>query len=174
MFRFLLAASLGLAFSSAGFAQSEPADAPVKVSLVAAKVVTADGKEKLVPADAAKPGEVVRYTATYKNDSDKGVKKLQATVPVPVGTEVLLESIKPAGAKASLDKEHFEAIPLKREEEMPDGKKRLVNVPTNEYRAIRWSLEDLGAGKSTAVSVDVRLLISAPKATEAGKQEGAK
>jgi uncharacterized repeat protein (TIGR01451 family) len=148
-----------LIFSGLPFVSGAQEKEPV-ISLLTAKKVTADakGKEKLESADTAKPGEVIQYEATYRNQSDKDVSNLKATVPIPVGMELLADSAKPSPAEASLDGKTYEAFPLKRTVTLPDGTTAEEAVPLSQYRSLRWNVGDLKAGKSASVTARAKLI----------------
>jgi uncharacterized repeat protein (TIGR01451 family) len=150
-----------LAAPSTAQAQSK---GDVVVSLVAQRVSKAsDGKEILAPADRAFPGEVVQYDAHYRNTSDRGVRNLEPTLPIPAGLEFLLDSAKPAPAQASVDGRTFAPFPLMRKVTRPDGTVEEQPVPPAEYRALRWSIGDLPAGEAVTVSARARLSVTASK-----------
>jgi len=132
----------------------------VVVTLKAQKVVrTSDGKEVLQVADRAMPGEVIQYDALYRNQGRTGVRNLQPTLPIPAGLEYLPDSANPAPSKASVDGKNFAPIPLMRQVALPDGKTKEEPIPTSEYRALRWDLGELDAGKNTLVSARARLAV---------------
>lgn len=142
----------------ASFCGAHAAD-PVKVTLKAAKVVTSGAKraEKLVSAEAAKPGDVLQYDALYRNESGAKIGNLQATLPIPDGLEVLTESLKPAGAQASVDGKTFGPLPLMRNATAPDGTAVQEEVPAREYRVLRWSAPTLLPSAQFSVSARARL-----------------
>jgi uncharacterized repeat protein (TIGR01451 family) len=149
----LLAGALGAARPA--FAQNKT---DVAVSLVAQKVATGkDGREVLRPADRAFPGEVVQYDALYRNTSARSVRNLAPTLPIPPGLEYVPDSAKPAPAQASVDGKAFAPFPLLRPVKQADGTVLQRPVPWSEYRALRWSMGDLDAGKSVTVSARARL-----------------
>ena len=49
---------------------------------------------------------------------------------------------------ASTDGVAFDALPLKRKVKKADGRELLEEVPLVEYRALRWQVGQLGAGKT--------------------------
>jgi len=147
--------ALSLFTASAAFAQKAPD--PVESVLVARKVVMAEGRESLVDAADAKPGEVIEYVATYRNSGKGAVTGMQATMPIPPQTEFIAGSARPAQAKASLDGRSFADIPLKRTVER-DGRRIEVEVPYREYRYLRWFAAELGGGKSAAYTARVRVI----------------
>ena len=159
-----------LALVAAGFAGATPLPAqtapkgPVAISLTAQKVTKdAEGKEALKPADRAMPGEVVQYEALYKNTSDHGVKDLQPTLPIPAGLEFLPETVNPMPAFASIDGRVFAPFPLVRKVTKPDGTIEEQAVPASQYRALRWTVGGLDAGKSILVSARARLALNTAK-----------
>jgi uncharacterized repeat protein (TIGR01451 family) len=132
---------------------------PLTASLEAHKVVLAEGKEQLVAAAEAKPGDVLEYRATYRNISAKALRAVMATLPVPSsGVEYLPNTAAPAGVEASIDGAQFAPAPLKRVVMTPDGRPQQQLVPASEYRFLRWPLGDLPAGASKTVSARVRVV----------------
>ena len=133
------------------------ARAEVKVEMKAEKISIQQGKETTSPATQAAPGDVVQYTATYKNTDKKPAQQVFATLPVPAATEYVSGSAVPAGAMASTDGTKFSPIPLKRLVKNSAGKTVEQEIPFSEYRALRWSLGDLAGGESRTVSARVKL-----------------
>jgi uncharacterized repeat protein (TIGR01451 family) len=150
----VMAMVVGGAISSA----TVRADEMVKVNLEVKKVaIDADGKEVLQSADSARPGDLLQYTAIYHNTGKKSIKGLEATLPIPAYTEYLPDSVKPAGAKASWDREHFAAMPLKRIVKRENGIDIEQVVPYAEYRSLRWYPGELSAGEERRFSTRVRV-----------------
>jgi uncharacterized repeat protein (TIGR01451 family) len=133
------------------------AQAEVKVEMKAEKVNIQQGKEVLSPAKQAAPGDVLQYTATYKNVDKAPATQVDATLPIPTGTEYIPGTATPAGAWASTDGIKFSPIPLKHMVKNSDGKMIEQEVAFSEYRALRWSLGDLAGGASRTVSARVRV-----------------
>lgn len=127
------------------------------VSLLARKVLVADGREKLVTAERALPGEVIQYDARYRNQSKGTVRQLAPTLPIPAGMVFVPDSATPAPAQASLDGKTFAPLPLKRRITRPDGQVVEEEIPATEIRAVRWQVGDLAAGGTTNVIARVRL-----------------
>jgi hypothetical protein len=150
----------------------------VVVTMEVKKVVKADdGKESLESADQAKPGDILQYTATYTNKAKKVWRDLEATIPVPPFTEYVPGSGRPAGAKASLDGQAFQTIPLRRKVKQTDGKEVVQLVPYGEYRTLRWFVGKLSENQELKFSTRVKVLSneapaapSADKAGEGGKK----
>lgn len=159
-FRHTAGLVIGLAFAFGALAQKD--NGPVQSRLEQAKVVrAADGKESLAPAEATRPGDVVEYTATYRNAGDKAVRNLEATLPIPAETELVGGSERPAGARASIDGKTFGTLPLKRKK-LVQGRELEEAVPMREVRYLRWSVGELPAGQSTVFSARVKLLEDRP------------
>lgn len=144
-----------ISFLFAAQVTAAPAAVPAKkeavqINLELFKVVTKDGKETLVGAKEAKPGETLEYRATYKNVSKAPVRNLAATLPVPKGMEYQIKTAIPAGAEATIDNVTYSAIPL-----IDATKKELI--PTSQYRALRWKVGELAAEKSIVVSARMKI-----------------
>lgn len=146
-------------FALALLSQQTFAAEPLTATLEAHKVVLADnGKEQLIAASEAKPGDVLEYRATYRNISQKPLRAVMATLPVPSsGVEYLPNTAIPAGVEASINGAQFAPAPLKRLVTTADGKPRQQLVPPAEYRFLRWPIGDLPAGASKTVSARVRV-----------------
>jgi hypothetical protein len=56
-----------------------------------------------------------------------------------------------------LDGVKYDAVPLKRQVKDKTGKQVTVLVPVSEYKALRWSLGAINAGKVMTVSARVRV-----------------
>ncbi|OYZ02020.1 MAG: hypothetical protein B7Y42_02965, partial [Polaromonas sp. 28-63-22] len=66
----------------------------------------------------------------------------------------------------------FAAMPLMRSVRQPDGSQRSEAVPLADYRALRWNVGTLAAGRSAVVSLRVRIdapATAAPAAKSASK-----
>lgn len=151
----------------------------VTSALVAQRVDMVNGQAVLRPATQARPGDVISYTSTYRNNGGNAVSKMLAVVPVPTGTTLLGESITPASAQATTDGQTYAAMPLLRNVKQPDGSTRPMPVPLAEYRAVRWDIGSLGSGQSVAVSLQVRVdaplaSLTAPVAPASSPQPAAK
>lgn len=169
--------ALALAIALPALAQSsaaKPADQAVAIELAQHKVVKgADGKEQFVDAASVKPGDIVEYSATYKNRSDKPVSGLVASLPVPGGTEYVAKSASAHGVAveaATLDG-RFGGEPLMRKAATPPGAvAKIEPVPYAEYRSLRWKLGTLAAHTSTVVKARVQvssLTVATAEATPA-------
>lgn len=135
-----------------------PARDPVEARLEVRKIVRApDGRESASAAAAVKPGDVLEYVVTYRNNGGNAVRDFAATLPIPPATELVAGSERPAGAQASVDAREFNAVPLKRKVRR-DGREVEEAVPFRDYRALRWWAPELKAGQSLRYSARVKVL----------------
>ena len=125
---------------------------PLQIKLVRAKVVFENGRESVQNAAVAQPGEILEEVATYTNTSKSVLKRVEATLPVPPNTELVMASIKPSNAKASVDGNIFANTPLKRKVRAPNGVEVELVVPLGEYRYLRWYPGDLQPEQSRSFS----------------------
>lgn len=117
------------------------------------------GRESFQPADRVKPGDTVEYRAAYRNTSNRSLRKVVATLPVPINAMAYLpDSAKPGGVQVSLDGEHFAAPPLFRNVTLPDGRKARREVPPGEYRYLRWVIDELPPQSSATLTARMQLL----------------
>ena len=146
------AGALCLTAATSAFARDD-----VMVRLTASKVAaTKDGKEKFIAAETARPGEVIQYEAAYRNETQREIKGLEATVPIPAGLELLPESFRPVSALASVNGADFAAMPLMKP--VADAAGKTVPVPLGEYRALRWAIPQLAPGATAIVKLRARVL----------------
>ncbi|HUX74101.1 MAG TPA: hypothetical protein VMV25_09460 [Steroidobacteraceae bacterium] len=131
--------------------------AVVTSKLQVRQVQSEHGHERLGLAAAAKPGDLLQYRAVYRNSGDAPATHLLARVPVPLGTTLLTDSLKPAGAEASTDGTHFAPLPLMQSVSGKDGKRHRQPVPAADIRAVRWNLRTLAPGQSARVLLRVRI-----------------
>ena len=146
-----------------GYAQGNTGNDPLRVRLLHQRVVTAtDGGERYVPAEHAKPGDLIEYRATYTNQVQTNLSGVLATLPIPAGMVYAPAGITPKPVLASLDGARFEPVPIKRMVKNPDWTKALKEVPLEEYRALRWTLDALRAGQAKTVRARMRIKPAAP------------
>lgn len=143
------------------------ADGDVRVALTAQRVTLDDGKEVLVSAEKARPGDVIEYRAVYKNDGRVPVRDLFATLPVPNGLEYLPKTAAPAVVLASTDGQSFAPVPLVRKTRTADGREEVREVPLSEYRALRWPVGTLAVKESRTVRARMRVAPLASVAVDA-------
>ncbi|WP_416762710.1 hypothetical protein ACNI65_09920 [Roseateles sp. So40a] len=125
-------------------------------------VNTADVQDRLQPQPLnhqVRPGDVVDVEVRYVNAAGKPATDVRLTLPVPAGgLRVLLGGSSDTPPQfASLDGKRYDPIPLKRELRLADGRRATIDVPTSEYRFVRWHLGDLPAGAERAVRARLQL-----------------
>lgn len=151
-----LHASLAIALLFAlGFpdaAAQRAVDDPLQIKLVRSKVVLDRGREVKESAALAKPGDVLEEVATYTNRSKAALKNQEATLPIPLNTELVMAGVKPGNAKASVDGKEFSALPLVSRVRQPNGVDAEMPVPLSEHRYVRWYPGELPPGKPLSVS----------------------
>jgi uncharacterized repeat protein (TIGR01451 family) len=99
--------------------------------------------ERLVPAERVRPGQVVEYRLTYRNETGGPVTGFVATGPVPEGTRFVAGTAgAPEGAvlEATAPGADWATPPLIRELRRPDGTIERVTVDPSEFTALRWRL----------------------------------
>lgn len=128
-------------------------------------VKQADGAETLQPAQTVKPGDMLQYTAVYLNSGRRAVTRLMASLPIPVGTELVGASAVPREVQASVDGKVYAAVPLMRKARRADGQVVDVPVPLAEYRHLRWPEQQVAAGASFTTSARVRVVSASASAT---------
>lgn len=153
----LLLGLLAVTLAVPGAIGAQPKD-DLGITLTPQKVVAKEGKEVLEPGERAKPGDVIQYTAVYLNRSSGVIRNLEPVLPIPAGMEYMTNTAKPKPARASLDGKRFERYPIKRKAKTADGKEEEREVAPAEYRAFRWFVNELEAGKSTNIIVRVKVL----------------
>lgn len=140
---------LAIAFSFASFAQ-------VTAEMTASKIVLQGNKERRDAADKTHPGEIVEYCIVYKNTGRAPVKNVLATLPIPLGMELLPKSPVPAEFSVSVEGATYAKFPLKRMIVGPDGRTKIAEVPAADIRGIRWNIGELKAGESRAITARMR------------------
>lgn len=133
-------------------ANSQATQEPVSVDLNTYLITqNAEGKVTEQLVSEVKPEQIVEYRAVYTNNTAGTIQNLVATLPIPAETQFLAKSA-PTKAQASTDGVNFAPMPLKKK--VGD---QIVNVPLADYRALRWTIAELPAGKSIAVSAQTRI-----------------
>ncbi|RNF85236.1 DUF11 domain-containing protein [Montanilutibacter psychrotolerans] len=148
------------AFAQARSTPSAPTQGPLSVVLSQVKVIKdPEGRERYAPVETVVPGDVIEYRATYRNSSATPMSGVEATLPVPKGTNYLPKSASAQGftAEAATPDGRFAPEPLMRKVTGPDGKLRDETVPYSEYRTLRWMLGRI-AGKGE-VTVKARVQV---------------
>ena len=148
----ILLSGLAVATALSASQISMAATDPISVNLAAYQVVKdSKGTEQLKAVTQLNGAEVVRYAATYTNQSNKAVNDVAVTLPIPAKMSFTGNAY-PSSALASIDGVNFKPMPLT---QVIDGK--TVKVPFSQYKSLRWTIKLLPAGKSATVSADTKL-----------------
>ncbi len=149
--RWLVSLSAAVAVAGSAWAQGPQLTSELQVQ----RVETVNGATLYKPAQVSKPGDILEYRVTYTNHSNAAINALVANLPIPSGTTLIERSTLPPDAQASTDGVRFAPLPLMRVVRLPDGSQHQEQVPLAEYRALRWNLGVLGAGKSAQAQARV-------------------
>lgn len=149
--------------------KSAAAKEPLEIVLTRKKVVTTATGESLQDALIAKPGDILDERARYTNVSALPLRDLQATLPVPPNTELVMSSVSPINATASVDGKSFGAIPLKRKQKQANGVEVETLVPLSEYRYLRWAVAIVEPAKPLTFGARFKVSNSAPTSVATAK-----
>ncbi|KJF87477.1 DUF11 domain-containing protein [Photobacterium phosphoreum] len=139
MKKLLLMVVTGLIMSFSVYAE----DKDLLTSKMDAYVVETNkkGEEELVKAEKVYPKDKIEYKLTYTNNTEKPLKGLVITGPIPENTFYVADTsntkIKSKFVVSIDGGKTFESEPVKREI-MKDGKKVEIIIPPEKYTAVRW------------------------------------
>ncbi len=146
-----------------GYKQLSAAENPVTTVLRLEKVTKDEkGKDVLTEVKQAKPGELLQYTVTVSNGTEKDIIDVMPVLPIPTGMKYVADSAKPSNAQASIDEKKYSDMPLKMKITNKKGKTEVVNVPYADYRSLRWKISKIKAFTSITVSARVTMLDNKP------------
>lgn len=114
----------------------------------------ASGNETLRPltiTDGVSRGDVVEYQGLYTNYDTNRVRKMTVTLGIPEGTE-LVGSVEPTIVRASIDGSRFVNMPIR-----TSVNGQAQELPLSYYKALRWTVEDVGIGATAVVKYRVRI-----------------
>ncbi len=118
------------------------ADAPLSSQMDSYLVTSKDGKEVVVEAAQASPGDIVEYRLTYTNNSDQPLSGLVITGPIPANTAYLENSAATevnADFTVSIDNgDSFLAEPVTQTVTGDNGQSENVEVSPSDYTQVRW------------------------------------
>lgn len=120
------------------------------------------GKEVWLPADSAKPGDIIQYELTYKNVSDKPIKNLVPQMPIPRNTIYIDKSATstiPADIEFSIDGgKTFGTPPIYYYVKKSNGEKVRKKATPDMYTNIRWKLKrDLNPQETVKLTLRVKV-----------------
>lgn len=167
LFLALAAASFATAqTSSTGQTAAPAATSYLKLAASTEKVttVTVNGKatEKLVDAAGKTlPGDTLQLTQQARNVSQVNLRGVTLNMPVPAAATFQAARCSAEGRTLfSVDGKTFGPAPLKKTVTVIENGKsvtRQVEVKPSEYRAVRWQLPDLAAGKTNTCIIRVQV-----------------
>lgn len=112
-------------------------------------VRTVDGAEVLEPVTAQtqiKKGDLVEYQVLLTNNGKDRVRDMRVALSLPAGAEFTGFVSPSIGTQASADGSRFVFMPIR---SSVNGTTQ--NLPFAQYKALRWSIQDLGIGATTVV-----------------------
>ena len=121
------------------------ADSPVQGTIQAFKVVVGDsGEEVYLPADEARPQDVIEYRLKYANHSDQAVSKLSITDPVPSGARYVAKTAQSPKSTSVLfsidDAKTFHKWPVRVKKTDAQGHDVWVDATPDMITHIRWTM----------------------------------
>jgi uncharacterized repeat protein (TIGR01451 family) len=107
-------------------------------------VVNDEGVEKFLPADNARPADVIEYRLVYTNTGDQPIQQVLITDPVPFGTRLLnpgARQTRAAKAEYSIDGgKKFQPWPILVKKTNEKGEEKLTEATPDMVTHIRWTL----------------------------------
>lgn len=128
----------------------------VLTPVVNAFVVKTDttGQETLLPVNVGTPvkaGDVLEYQALLTNHSPDRVRQAEVTLSIASGLE-LVGGLSPEFAQASIDGSRFVRMPIR-----ASINGQIQELPLSRYRALRWTVEELGIGATAVVKYRAKI-----------------
>jgi uncharacterized repeat protein (TIGR01451 family) len=154
MSTFLALTLLGLTTT----AQAAP-NVTIRTTVEKEQVVIIDGTQQVrfAPADAATPGEILRFTLMYANTGDEAATGVVLDNPIPTGAVYLTDSATADGADellSSIDGGASFKQPdqLTATVTLENGRTETRVAAPEQYTHIRWLINRLPAGETGQVS----------------------
>jgi uncharacterized repeat protein (TIGR01451 family) len=105
-----------------------------------------DGKESFLPADKARPKDVIEYRLTYKNNGTDLVQSIFITDPIPSGTKYIEASAsQPDNGRVEFSIDGggtYHNWPIEIIEKTNDGREVVKRATPDMVTHIRWTLND--------------------------------
>jgi uncharacterized repeat protein (TIGR01451 family) len=120
---------------------------PLSGNVKAFRVVTHDnGREEYLPADEARPRDVIEYRVTYANRGDETLRNVTVVDPVPAGTEYVGRSAtRPydGSVEFSIDGgRSYHTWPIRIKKTNSDGELVEANANADQVTHIRWIISE--------------------------------
>jgi uncharacterized repeat protein (TIGR01451 family) len=118
---------------------------PLRGNVEALRVVTQEnGREVFLPADEARPKDVLEYRLTYANAGEITLRNISVVDPVPVGTEYIVRTAtRPheGAVEFSIDGgKTYHTWPIRIKEKTADGKEVEAEATPDMVTHIRWTI----------------------------------
>jgi len=117
---------------------------PLAGEIQAVKVVRQDGREVFLPADEARPKDVVEYRLTYANTGATALRSVTVTDPVPAGTEYIINTATRPEAgtvEFSIDAgRNYQTWPIRIKKTNTQGQEVEVEATPDQVTHIRWTI----------------------------------
>ncbi|MFH1754884.1 MAG: hypothetical protein ABIA59_04200 [Candidatus Latescibacterota bacterium] len=128
-------------------AQADSNEGGLTGFIEAYRVITGDdGTEQLLPAEKARPRDIIEYKLMYENTSSTSLQNITITDPIPSGTSYIAETAhlpQDGLIQFSIDQgKSYQAWPVKVLVVTEDGEEVLRNAAVEEVTHIRWTLEE--------------------------------
>lgn len=151
----LIATCLSLAFA----AEAKPR---LEISIAQEKeIVDGAHKARLVPAQAAAPGDLVQYTLSYANKGDEVARDAIIDDPIPKGTTYIANSAAGAGAEVTFSsdggKTFAAPVKLTYELRLPSGAVEKRIATPSDYTHVRFTIRQVPPGATGSVAFRVRV-----------------
>jgi len=158
-----MACALAIAGSAIGGTTWAQEQAPKVETAISAYTIVVDekGNEVRETASTVSPGGIIEYQLSYRNVSDDALSNFIILGDVPEATEYL--SAQPLGETLAVFEVSVEDIgwatpPVIRYIDDGDGVLRPVNVPEEEFEALRWRLaEPITPGEEVSATYRIKV-----------------
>lgn len=139
--RAMFVAALVAVIAVSVVAAAEPG--PLTGNVEALRVVTQDnGRVVFLPADEARPQDVIEYRLTYANTGETPVRNVTVVDPVPAGTQYIARTAtrpNEGAVEFSIDGgKSYHAWPIRIKQKTADGKEVEVEATPDMVTHIRW------------------------------------
>lgn len=107
-----------------------------------------NGQETLTPINAGTPvksGDILEYQGLFTNNSSERVRSMDVTLSITDGL-ALVGGIHPRFPHATIDGSRFVRSPIR-----ANVGGQVQELPLSDYKALRWTLEDIGLGGTSVV-----------------------
>ncbi|STY90538.1 hypothetical protein [Moraxella bovis] len=107
-----------------------------------------NGQETLTPINAGTPvksGDILEYQGLFTNNSSERVRSMDVTLSIADGL-ALVGGIHPRFPHATIDGSRFVRSPIR-----ANVGGQVQELPLSDYKALRWTLEDIGLGGTSVV-----------------------